>query len=259
MDKNEMIENESKNEKQSVEKKKMKLWKKVLIVIAIILVIFIAIVLRKFIILSNMDSKVSEYENNNDNIYSKIVSTNSEYTTHVEGYIKDDVIKYVVERTDKSGNKSKLTQITYPNERKIYAEDDNTKVMRIYKEEAPKRGSHIETMNLSTISTIVNFAYSMSIPERIASSIFTSIKSVDVNEKECYELNNVFNSNYMQSKNSKIKAYAEKATGLPVKYVEIVEENGQKTENVTEYEYRFNCVTDEELAEPDESQYELQE
>ena len=63
----------------------------------------------------------------------------------------------------------------------------------------------------------------------------------------------------MQSKNSKIKAYAEKATGLPVKYVEIVEENGQKTENVTEYEYRFNCVTDEELAEPDESQYELQE
>ena len=88
MDKNEMIENESKNEKQSVEKKKMKLWKKVLIVISIILVIFIAIVLRKFIILSNMDSKVSEYENNNDNIYSKIVSTNSEYTTHVEGYIK---------------------------------------------------------------------------------------------------------------------------------------------------------------------------
>lgn len=257
--KNKEMKAEKKNNKENKEKKKMKLWKKILIVIAVILLIFIAIVLRKFIILNDIDNKVSEYENNQNNIYSKVVSTISEHTIQVECYIKDDIIKYVFEKTDKDGTKTRLIQITYPHERKLYAEDSNTKVMRVYKEEAPVRGSHIETEAPATISTIANFAYSMSIPERIINSICTSIKSVEVNGKECYELSNVFGSNYMESKDVKIMAYAEKETGLPVKYIEIVNENGQEVENVTEYEYKFNCVTDEDLAEPDESQYELQE
>lgn len=240
-------------------KKKMKLWKKMLIVIAVILLIFIIVVLRKFMILTDIDNKVSEYENNQNNIYSKVISTTSEYTMQVEGYIKDDVIKYVLEKTDKDGTKTKLIQITYPHERKLYAEDSDSKVMRVYKEEAPVRGSHIETEAMATISTIANFAYSMSVPERIINSICTNIKSTEVNGKKCYELSNIFGSNYIESKDAKIKAYAEKETGLPVKYIEVINENGKEVENVTEYEYKFNCVIDEDLSEPDESQYELQE
>ena len=246
------------NDKKVVEKKKMKLWKKVLIIIAIILLIFIAIVLRKFIILADIDSKVSEYENNNGNIYSKIISTNSEYTIQTEYYIKDDIIKYVLEKTDKNGEKTKLTQITYPHERKLYAENANKKVMRVYKEEAPVRGSHIETEAPATISTIVNFGYSMSIPERIINSICTRIKSTEIDGKDCYELYGILGSNYLVSKGTKIKAYAEKETGLPVKYIEYDKNNNQNVITTTEYEYEFNCVTDEDLIEPDESQYELQ-
>lgn len=262
----ENVENKSnkvKAEKQNMEKeigkKKMKLWKKILIVIVVILLIFIAIVLRKFIILNDIDNKVSEYENNRDNIYSKIVSTTNEYTTQVECYIKDDVIKYVLEKTNKGGTKNRLIQITYPHERKLYAEDSDTKVMRVYKEDAPVRGSHIETEATTSISTIVNFAYSMSVPERIMHSICTSIKSTEVNGKECYELSDVFSSNYIQEQNVKIKAYAEKSTGLPVKYIEYDKENEQEVKSETEYEYKFDCVTDEDIAEPNESEYELQE
>lgn len=252
-------EKTNRNDNNNVEeKKKMKLWKKVLIIIAIILLIFIVIVLRKFIILADIDSKVSKYENNNSNIYSKIISTNSEYTMQTECYIKDDIIKYVFEKTDKNGEKTKLTQITYPHERKLYAEDANKKVMRVYKEEAPVRGSHIETEAPATISTIVNFGYSMSIPERIINSICTSIKSTEVNGKDCYELSGIMSSNYTTSKDSKVKAYTEKETGLPVKYIEYDKDNNQNVITTTEYEYKFNCVTDEDLAEPDESQYELQ-
>ena len=99
-------EKTNRNDNNNVEeKKKMKLWKKVLIVIVILLLIFIAIVLRKFIILADIDGKVSEYENNNSNIYSKIISTNSEYTMQTECYIKDNIIKYVFEKTDKMEKK----------------------------------------------------------------------------------------------------------------------------------------------------------
>ena len=252
-------EKTNRNDNNNVEeKKKMKLWKKVLIVIVILLLIFIAIVLRKFIILADIDGKVSEYENNNSNIYSKIISTNSEYTMQTECYIKDNIIKYVFEKTDKNGEKTKLTQITYPHERKLYAEDANKKVMRVYKEEAPVRGSHIETEAPVTVNTIVNFGYSMSISERIINSICTSIKSTEINGKDCYELSVIMSSNYIASKDSKIKAYAEKETGLPVKYIEYDKDNNQNVITTTEYEYKFNCVTDEDLAEPDESQYELQ-
>ena len=41
------------------------------------------------------------------------------------------------------------------------------------------------------------------------------------------------------------------------KVVEEVEEDGQLVENVTTYEYSFDTVTEEDVAEPDESQYEL--
>ena len=40
--------------------------------------------------------------------------------------------------------------------------------------------------------------------------------------------------------------------------VEIVNENGEQKENITTYEYKFNEVTDENMKEPDISEYKVQ-
>ena len=54
-------------------------------------------------------------------------------------------------------------------------------------------------------------------------------------------------------------AYVEKDTGLPIKLVEKIEENGAIKEHITEYKVEFDCVTDEDLVEPDISEYKIQE
>lgn len=243
-----------------MEKKKMKLWKKVLIVIAIILLIFIILTLRKTIILSDIDNKVTNLENRNKNIYAETTIETNSYTTKLKRYIKDDIDKLVLEKTDENGEKTKIIQITYPNQRKIFTEKDNFKVMNIYDEVAPIRGSHIENTTTSSYTTIINFAYSISIPEQILNSILTTINSTEIDGKECYELSSKYNTNFIYSQNGKqMKAYVEKETGLPVKLVEVIEENGKKSENITNYEYKFDCVTDEDIKEPDISQYKMQE
>ena len=54
-----------------MKKTKMKIWKIILIVFLALLIAFIAIVTRRVIILSNIDKKVTDCENNNKNIYIK--------------------------------------------------------------------------------------------------------------------------------------------------------------------------------------------
>ena len=80
-----------------------------------------------------------------------------------------------------------------------------------------------------------------------------------MDEKQCYELSSLYNSNFMYSENKKeIKAYIEKDTGLPIKLIEVVNENGKNVENVTTYKYQFNIVTDEDMQEPNNQEYVLQ-
>ena len=239
-----------------MKKEKMKLWKKILLVIVIILLIFIAITLRKTIILYNIDKKVSELENNNDNIY---IETSVNYNTHtskLERYIKNDIDKLIVENTNKDGETTKIIQITYTNKRKIYTEKDGVKVMNVYEEVAPTRGSHIESTATSSYSVITNFGYSISMPQRILDSILTNIKTVEIDGKQCYEISSLYNSNFIHSENEvEMKAYVEKDTGLPVKLVEVINEDGKNIENITTYKYQFNIVTDNDMKEPDSQEY----
>ena len=76
--------------------------------------------------------------------------------------------------------------------------------------------------------------------------------------KECYEISTMYNPNYIYDENSKdLKIYIEKDSGLPVKVVETIEENGEKIQNTIAYEYAFDCVTDEDIAEPEDRSYNL--
>lgn len=243
-----------------MEKKKMKLWKKILIVLAILLIILIIFIGRKVIILSNLDNKVSDYENNYKNIYIKTIFDYNDYKSESERFVKDNVDKLVIEKTDNTGEKSKIIQITYENERKMFTEANGNKIMNVYKEETAVRGAHIEDSANFSYSVIRNFAYATSLPERILDAIVTKIKLVEIDNKQCYELSSTHNSNFLYSENtSEMKAYVEKDTGLPVKMIEVVNENGERKENISTFECKFNIVTDEDIKEPNNDEYKLQE
>lgn len=241
-----------------MEKKKTKLWKIILLILVIVLLAISIITIRKVLILSDLDKKVTDYENNNNNIYIKTTFNFNDYNSQMERFIKDDVDKVILEKTDSSGIKSKIIQITYPNERKFYTEFKDNKILHIYSEKAPTRGAHIEGSATVTYSSIMNFTYSISLPERILNSLVTKIKTTEVDGIKCYELSSLCSSNYIYDENAtKLLVYINKDTGLPIKAIEKIKESGTLKENITTYEYKFNVVTDDDLKEPDNSEYTL--
>lgn len=119
----------------------------------------------------------------------------------------------------------------------------------------PVRGSHIEAPEgvtpFASYTVISNVGYSNSLLERIINSILTSIKTVKIDGKEFYEVSGKYSPSTLYSENTeKISVYVEKETGLTIKKVEIINENGQKVENTTTFEYKFDSVTDEDVKEP---------
>lgn len=242
-----------------MEKKKMNLWKKILIVVLVVVVIFVICTLRKMFILISLDNKVSELENTKNNIYSKIVIERDEMTNETEVFIKDDVnkSKAIMKKSDEV--MIELIQITYPNERKVFKSDENGKTLTVYKEKTAVRGADLEySEDIQTSYTaIVNFAQATILPERILHSIFTEIREVELDGKECYELSGNNMSLFIKTSGTeRIYGYVEKETGLPIKRIDLMEDG---REDVTTYDYKFDIVTDEDLKEPDVSEYKLQE
>lgn len=242
-------------------KSKTKCLKILLLVIAIIVCIFIAIVTRRTIILSEIDKKVTELENNSNNFYMKTTFIDEKnYTASIERYIKDDVSKLVMEKTTPDGKNAKITEITYPEKRKMFTEVNGVKVMHEYNEKTAIRGAHIEKQTESSYTTISNPAYSMSKSEMIINAIVTSIKTKKIDGKDYYILSSKMNTNFFYNTNTtKMTIYVEKDTGLTTKIVEEVNENGEIKEIYKDFEYKFNNVTDEDISEPDNSEYKMQE
>lgn len=242
-----------------MEKKKIKLWKKILMILLVIVIIFAIIFIRRATILADIDKKVTECENNNKNFYVKSTYETSKYTMEINRYIKDNVDKLVIEKTNIDGNKAKITAITYPEERKVFTEAGDNKVMNVYKEKAAIRGAHMENTTETSYTIFSNPAYSMSVIERIINAIGTRIKSVKVDNKDCYELSSLTNTNFLYDDNTtKMLVYVEKDTGLTLKIIQEIKENNEKEQETKKFEYKFNQVTDEDVKEPDNSEYKLQ-
>lgn len=242
-------------------KSKTKCLKILLLVIAIIVCIFIAIVVRRTIILSKIDKQVTELENNSNNFYIKTTFIDEKnYTASIERYIKDDVSKLVMEKTTPDGKNAKITEITYPEKRKIFTEVNGVKVMNEYNEKTAVRGAHIEKETESSYTTISNPAYSASKKEMIINAIVTSIKTKKIDGKDYYILSSKMNTNFLYNANTtKMTIYVEKDTGLTTKIVEEVNESGETKQVLKNFEYQFNNVTEEAISEPDNSEYKMQE
>ena len=90
-----------------MEKKEFKLWKKILIIVFLIIVLlFLVLTIRKIIIISSLEDKLSEYQQL-DNIYSKSYNNSPNGTIIFEKYYKDNVEKDILTLSE---DNKKVTQ-----------------------------------------------------------------------------------------------------------------------------------------------------
>lgn len=226
-----------------MEKKKMKLWKKIALIILAIVVIITLIIARKVIIVTNLQKNVSKYVNSEN--YHKIM-----YVYMQDSYVKSEIFtlgdrKAITITRINKGNKV----IT-----KIYVKGNTT---NIYTETQDKKIVSLNT-GIQVYEEIQDPLYTENLLERILASAIATIKSEKCNGKECYLIEN-FLSGYILSENG---TYINKETGLDVrtKSIEVTDPNtGINVSGLTDCLYEFNTVTENDLQEPDISQYEIQE
>lgn len=220
----------------------MKLWEKIVIGIGIILSIFIIMTIRKFVIYTNLNY-LNKEKQSIGNIYTKI--TVGQDT--VEKYRKGDIEKLVAKKYGKI-----ITQVMNSEYWIVYTDDGVNKTRTEKQQKKSERAVMLEPEN-----TILNFAYFTTLPEKIWSSICSHITTETIDGQEYYVVSGR-NVNFIYSERTKnIKAYINKNTGLIYKVVETINENGNIRDEIAIYEYKFNVVTDEDVAELDEQEYKI--
>jgi len=224
-------------------KKSRKVWKIILMVIAIILILVIAFIIRKAVIISNLESKVQEYIGSN-NYYVKVENIQGSIG---ETYKKDD--KYLTK-----------INVTTQGENRVLMNYCNGETINTYIETDDNKIAILGSNGLPSPIQIVNWLHTDNSLQLIFMSLVSSVKSEEYNGKECYRISNFYSSDILYSENEST-AYIDKETGLVVKMTNgtFTDSNGNSTKIVTEYEYSFNTVTDSDLIEPDISQYTIQE
>jgi len=235
-----------------------KFFKWILIIVLIVAFCVVYYVGRKVIILSKLDSSVSKLENTKDNIYIKIEETdeNGAIRAFSEVFVKGEVEKSII---NNSTQNSTLMQFVYPTERKLFSEYNGKKTLSIYKETASKRTTNVNSAQ-STHTVIPNYANTMNFLDKINLALHTDIMKAKIDNKYCYELCGSHSPIFIYDENTvSMAAFVEISTGLPVKLVEKIKENGEEKEHTTKYTINFDCVTDQDMTEPNAEEYTLLE
>lgn len=213
--------------------------KKILKIIGIVLLIIIVIVLihtiRNYIIITNLQNKVSKYTEST-NYYTKSISTKNGMKVTIEYYKKDKKEVLKLER-DFEGKIAKITN--YNNGERVDTFWDSEEEKKV------KLNNNTAVMKVN----IYNFLETDSKWQTFLSSITAKIKSTECNGKQCYEVKGFLSTTSLTEKGSKV--YIEKDTGL---YVKAIGDN-----MMMEREYEFDNVDDSIFVEPDVSQYSLDE
>ena len=188
--------------------------------IILFLILFLILVLditRKFIILNNCTKKISE-----TNYYMKVISYSGENIIITEKYLKDDtsIVKMIK-------NDSKYV---------IYRSPENEKMIATINgiTETITDPNQIPNINLNPNDKSL-------VTPTIGTAIAVRISSEKCNGKDCYLIED-YNG---------VRVWIEKDTGLMIRTMnEISYNNDTEFNNVNDYFYRFNQVTDIEVAEP---------
>ena len=226
-----------------MDEKKKKLWKQIIIlIILLILLVLIIITSRKAVIISSLESKLQEYQQQN-NIYSKTtfesqVDTSMSKVKNFEIYYKDGVEKDVITSAD---NNTKIIQYVYEDKVRIYSEKNGN--IEFEKENDDGWTNRLILSSATSSDNLFDLFYN---------SIVTSIKTENLDGTDCYVLISKYNSDWVYDENCKeIQVYVEKETGLVKQVKNILEVDGQVKEDIRTAEYSFGTVTDADITEPE--------
>lgn len=220
-----------------MEKKKIikNVLKIALIVIAILLVILIIHTIRNYVIVTDLQNKIAEY-NGSTNYHIKSVATENNGTIVKMDYYKKDGKQVVFMERNVNNEITKISMYNNGERTDTFTETKDSKIAQL---------------NSGTIMSvgIYNHLESDSKWQTILGCINAKIKSVDYNGKECYIVKEFMSSTSLTFEGA--ETYIDKETGLFVKSTE--------ADIVNERSYEFNMVDDSIFTEPDISQYTLKE
>lgn len=223
-----------------MEKEKIKLWKIIVAILVILLVIFAINTIRKVIIFNNLQEKISKYEKS-ENMYSKIDSEKS----ITERFIKNDIDKLIIKYKDKPMT---VIQLKNGNECKNYTFFEETKKVTV---------TDVNSMDALRVAKINNTIDTNSFIDKLIKCITSKVSTETIDGKEYYVIDGKLSGSQLMLQNViSTKAYIDRETGLTMKIIEITKENNNKKEYITNYEYNFDSITDDEISEPNTIGYE---
>lgn len=223
------IENDGKTFKKA-KIKKHKLRKVILWIVLILILITTLCIVRKMIIFSTLSSRIKGYLNAT-NYHERIISSTDKGVNVVDYYVKDNKEKLEFSKVE-DNYINKMHAYKYEDSSNIYTEYNGEKSLRI------DSGLSLE------INMIDEFG-AFSLPQLMFYSATVTVRSVKCNDKDCYYIKGY-------TKNSD-GIFIEKATGLVLR-----REYTNFSSNIN-YEYNFNCVNEDIFAEPDRSEYAINE
>jgi len=213
-----------------MEKKKMKLWKIILLVVLAIFILFSIHVIRNFIIISDIVNLSKEYATKT-NYIANVYSIQNNGVNITKSYNKDGKYLSLIQTkvNDNNGNNPKLTVYKADNEGMGIIQTGDKKI-------AILNNNVIGWVHVVTFESVAD----MNILQKLLFSSITKISTEKCDNKECY---------YMELYKD-WKIWLDKENGTIVREI-----NGGI---VTERNYEFDVVKDEDIVKPDISDCEIQ-
>lgn len=217
-----------------MEKKKFKLLKVILLVVLLIILVVLVNSIRNFIIISDLQNKVAEYENSSNYHKKTITAKKDGSVITTDNYKKDDKNALFVE-TNNSGEISKILMYNNGERTDVFIETKESKTVTI-------------DSGMSINLNVSNYLKTDGALQTFLACLPAKVRSVEYKDKVCYSIENFFTSGVMYG-TEKNEIYVDKETGL----VLFKNTDGE----LTEKEYEFNNVDDLIFVEPNIGEYKL--
>lgn len=211
-----------------MEKKKMKIWKKILLVVLAVLILYLIYVIRNFIIFSNLVNLSKEYSTKT-NYLVNMYSVQNNNISIMKSYNKDEQYLTVLEtKVDDVNEIRKLT--------KFRSDSDSVAIIQAGdKKYAMSDDNVLGSLQVVTFVSITD----MNILQKLFFSTITKVSTEECNNKECYFIE-MFDG---------WKLWIDKENGTIIREI-----NGGF---VTERRYQFDVVKNENIVKPDISDCEI--
>lgn len=233
-----------------MKKKMIKFLVILLIIIAVIVMIFVFNTMRKVKIIENLREKKVPYEGKtNYHFIAKSYSTGLDNT--IEMWKKEDEILWITNvdyHTDRTSKVIRYTDGTITNS--YYEEQVDDQITK--EAELGEKDEYIFIDNIT-----MDVLHTENFWDLFWVSAFCSIKTETMNGKECYKITNFRPEDSFMIAEGDTSLYIEKDSGLIVRQMTgfVEEATGEKLQTYQDLEYEFDCVTEEDLIEPNISEY----